>query len=187
MYGYQTFVRFYQLSANFKGIKTYEEFCKSTFYNAFVKFGSFMSNVKPLYPEKYIDWIVTGGEKIDNWAKDELYEKYVVELIFKESVETALERTINTMSEWAAENNSSWDHYFNYVNHNRAIWHIKDGKISPWLLLNCDSGKKLLKQFNNEQLSLVYQILDPQKWSLKFKKYPADLALVKDVAKQANL
>ena len=28
MYGYQTFVRFYQLSANFKGIKTYEEFLK---------------------------------------------------------------------------------------------------------------------------------------------------------------
>jgi hypothetical protein len=187
MFGYQTFVRFYQLSANFQGIKTYEEFCKSPFYNAFVKFGSFMSNVKPLYPEKYIDWIVTGGEKIDNWAKDELYEKYVVELIFKENVETALERSINTMTEWATENNSVWNHYFSYINHNRAIWHIKDGKMSPWLLLNCDSGKKLLKQFNNEQLSLVYQILDPQKWSIKFKKYPADLLLVKDVAVQANL
>ena len=185
--GFMAYNRFWQLTQNSKKPKSYDDFADSSYYNAFVKFGSFMSNVKPLYPEKYIDWMVTGGEKIDNWAKDELYEKYVVELIFKESVETALERSINTMTEWAEENNSSWNHYFSYVNHNRAIWHIKDGKISPWLLLNCDSGKKLLKQFNNEQLSMVYQILDPQKWSIKFKKYPADLALVKDVAKQANL
>ena len=28
-FGYQTFVRFYQISANFSGVKTYDEFCKS--------------------------------------------------------------------------------------------------------------------------------------------------------------
>lgn len=186
-YGYQTFVRFYQISANFKGIKTYEEFCKSPFYNAFVKFGSFMSNVKPLYPEKYIDWILKSGVKIDKWCDDALYEKYVQELIFKENVETALERSINTMVEWAEENGSVWNHYFNYVNHNRAVWHIKDGKLSPWIILNSESGKRMLQQLNDEQLALIYHIMDPQKWSLKFKKHPADLQLVKEIIREGKL
>jgi hypothetical protein len=186
-YGYHAFVRFYQISANFSGTKTYDEFCKSTFYNAFVKFGSFISNVKPLYPEKYIDWTLKSGVKIDKWCDDALYEKYVLELVFKENVETALERTVNTMAAWAEENNSAWNHYFYYVNVNRAVWHIKDGKISPWIILNCDSGKTLLKKFTDEQLSLIYSVMDPLKWSIKFKKYPADLTLVKTVIAQAKL
>jgi hypothetical protein len=186
-YGYQTFVKFYQISANFNGTKTYDEFCKSPFYNAFVKFGSFISNVKPLYPEKYIEWILRSGVKIDKWCDDSLYEKYVVELIFKENVETALERSIGTMVEWAAENNSSWNHYFYYVNYNRAVWHIKDGKISPWLLLNSESGKTLLQKFTDEQLSLIFSVMDPQKWSIKFKKHPADLQLVKEIIKESKL
>ena len=37
-----------------------------------------MSNVKPLYPHKYIDYVVTSGVKLDHWCREELYEKYSV-------------------------------------------------------------------------------------------------------------
>ena len=48
-----------------------------------------------------------------------------------------------TMMEWADEqDNATWNHYFYYVSLNRAVWHLKDGKISPWLVLNCKSEKK---------------------------------------------
>jgi hypothetical protein len=185
--GYQTFVRFYQLSANFKGIKTYEEFCKSSFYNAFVKFGSFVSNAKPLYPEKYIDYIVTSGIKINKWCDEAVYEKYANELIRKESVETALERSIKTMTEWAEEKQSSWNHYFLYASVNKMTWDIKDGKISPWLVLNCSTGKKALAQFSDEQLEMISAVIDPKHWAMRFKRQPADVELVKQIAKEANL
>ena len=51
-FGLYAFQRFYILSAGSKREKTYEEFCSSPYYNAFVKFGSFINNVKPLYPEE---------------------------------------------------------------------------------------------------------------------------------------
>ena len=105
-YGLYAFQRFYKLSAGAKKDKTYEEFCSSPYYNAFVKFGSFISNVQPLYPEKYIDYVVTSGVKLDHWCRDEMYEKYALDLILNENVETALERSIMTMTEWANENNS---------------------------------------------------------------------------------
>jgi hypothetical protein len=116
-----------------------------------------------------------------------MYESYAVELIKKEGVETAIERSINTMFEWAAENNSVWNHYFNYISLNKAVWHIRDGKISPWLVLNCKSGKELLGKFNDEQLGMIYNIVDPQHWAMRFKKQPTDVQLVKDVAKESNL
>jgi hypothetical protein len=185
--GYIAFNQFYKLSAGAKKDKTYEEFCNSQYYNAFVKFGSFVSNVKPLYPEKYINYVVTSGVKLDQWCKEEMYEKYATELIRKEGVETALERTITTMSEWAEENNSVWNHYFLYASPNRVIWHIRDGKVSPWLMLNCKSGKEMLSKFNDEQLNLVYHVLDPQHWALRFKQQKDDVQLVKDVVKRSKL
>jgi hypothetical protein len=187
-YGYYAFGRFYKLSAGNKKEKTYEDFCSSPYYNAFVKFGSFVSNVKPLYPEKYIDHVVTSGVKLDHWCKDEMYEQYAVNLILKEDVTTALERSINTMSEWASEQESApWNHYFRYVSTNRAVWHIKDGKISPWLILNCKSGKDMLSKFNDEQLAMVYHVINPEHWALRFKRLSNDVQLVKDIAKESNL
>ena len=187
-YGFYAFQRFYEISMNTKNAKTYEEFCNSPYYNAFVKFGSFISNVKPLYPEKYIDYVVRSGVKLDHWCKEEMYEQYAVELIRKEGVETALERSVQTMLEWASENEPApWNHYFQHVSLNRAVWHIKDGKISPWLVLNCKSGKDMLSKFNDEQFTMVYHVMDPEHWAMRFKRSPKDIALVKDVAKESNL
>ena len=186
-YGFYAFNRFYKLSAGSKKDKSYEEFCKSPYYNAFVKFGSFVSNVRPLYPEKYIDFVVTSGVKLDHWCKNEMYEQYALQFILKEDVTTALERSVTTMMEWAEENNSVWNHYFNYVSLNRAVWHIKDGKISPWLILNCKSGKEMLSKFNDKQLALVYQVINPEHWALRFKRQTSDVELVKEVVKESNL
>jgi hypothetical protein len=186
-YGFYAFQRFYTLSAGSKKDKTYEEFCKSPYYNAFVKFGSFISNVKPLYPERYIDHVVTSGIKLDQWCQDALYESYALNLILKEDVETALERSIKTMQEWASEKQSVWNHYFLYASLNRITWDIKDGKISPWLVLNCKTGKTALSKLNDEQLNLLTNVLDPKHWSIRFNRQIKDLEFVKNIAQEAGL
>ena len=186
--GFYAFNQFYKLSANAKKDKTYEDFCKSPYYNAFVKFGSFINKVKPLYPEKYVDNVVTSGVKLDHWCREELYEKYALDLIKKENVTTALERSIMTMMDWAEENKPApWNHYFDHVSLNRAVWNIKDGKVSPWLILNSNSGKNMMSKFNEEQLGIVYHVLDPEHWAMRFKRQQDDVQLVKDVCKESNL
>ena len=185
--GFYAFQRFYKLSAGHKNEKTYEDFVKSSFYNAFVKFGSFVNNVRPLYPDKYVDYVVTSNVKLDHWCRDEMYEKYANELIRKEGVETALERSIDTMVKWAEEKGSQYNHYFLYASTNKITWDIKDGKISPWLVLNCKTGKQALSKFNDEQLNMLTVVLDPKHWALRFKRQPKDVELVKQVAKKAGL
>jgi hypothetical protein len=185
--GYETYNQFYKRSQNSKGDKSYEEFAKSPYYNAFVKFGSFVSNVNPLYPDKFIDYVVTSGVKLDHWCRDELYDKYVVDLVKREPVEIALERSIVHMQNWGDDNQAQWNHYFLYVSLSRATFDIKDGKISPWLVLNSVTGRDMLKKFNDEQLTAISAIMDVPFWMNKFKKLPADTELVKQIVKESSI
>jgi len=185
--GYQAYIRFYQLVQKQDVIKSYDEFAKSPYYNAFIKFGSFVHNVNPLYPEHFIEYVVTSGVKLDHWCSEALYEKYVLQLIKSENVETALQRSIATMMDWADNNASIWNHYFAYVSPSRATFDIKDGKISPWILLNSTSGKKLLSQLNDEQLNGISTIIDPTFWIKKFRSSSEDIDLVRQVIKESSL
>lgn len=184
---YQTFVRFFELTQKNSKKTSYDDFTKSQFYNGFIKFGSFLSNTEPMYIDKFIDYVIKSGFRLDNWCKDALYDSYVVQLIKTESVTTALERSILHMQSWADDNNSDWNLYFDSVSTHRAVFDLKDGKISPWLLLNSPSGKRLLNLFADDQLTMLSIILDPVFWSSKFKSNPDDMMLVRDVVTGANL
>lgn len=185
--GFTTYNRFYRLTQKAKTDKTYEEFCRSPYYNAFVKFGSFISNVNPLYPDQYIDFVVKSGVKLDHWCREELYEKYAIHLIRTEPVEIALERSIDTMTLWAKENNAQWNHYFRYVSTSRAMFNIKDGKISPWLILNSTTGKDLLNKLNDEQLEAIGAMIDPVFWRKKFRDRHFDMELVNQIVRESGL
>lgn len=185
--GLLTYQRFYEITQKGKSQKTFDDFASSPYYTAFVKFGSFLVNTAPVYPERFIDYVIKSGVKLDHWCRDELYESYILELIKIEPADGAVQRSITTMMDWADKNSASWEHYFAYVNLNRAAHDIKEGLISPWLVLNSKSGRDMLKRMNDEQLDIIGAIIDPNYWSRKFKSLPADIELVKDIVKEAKI
>jgi hypothetical protein len=185
--GLLTYQRFYELTQKAKQTKTFDEFASSPYYTAFVKFGSFLANTNPIYPERFIEFVIKSGIKLDHWCRDELYDTYISELIKIEPADGAIQRTIKTMMDWGDSNNAPWEHYFQYVNLNRATHDIKEGLTSPWMVLNSKSGKEMLKRMNDEQLDIVGPIIDPNYWSRRFKSLPADVELVKDVIKEAKI
>ena len=185
--GLLTYQRFYDITQKGKTQKTFDDFATSPYYTAFVKFGSFLVNTAPIYPERFIDFVVRSGVKLDHWCRDELYDSYISELIKIEPADGAIQRSIQTMMDWADNNSASWEHYFAYVNLNRATHDIKEGLISPWLVLNTKAGKDMLKRMNDEQLEIIGSVIDPQYWMRRFKNLPADLELVKDIIKEAKI
>ena len=184
--GYMAFNRFWQLAQGGKA-KTYEEFCDTSYYNAFVKFGSFVNNVNPLYPDKFVDYVIKSGTKLDHWCRDSLYEQYLYETLKIEPIESAVQRTLQTMMEWADEQNAEFSHYFKYVSLNRAVHDIINGKISCWVILNCASGKTMVQNMNDEQLNMIAPAFDVPYWLKRFKETPADIALVKDICEEAGI
>ena len=185
--GFMAYNRFWQLTQNAKKSKTYDEFADSSYYNAFVKFGSFVNNVNPLYPDKFIDYVIKSGEKLDNWCKDKLYEKYLYDILKTEPVESAVQRSVQTMMEWADENNAQFEHYFNYVTLSRAVHDILNGRISCWVVLNSSAGKTMVQKMNDEQLAMIAPAFEVKYWLKKFKETPADVALVKEICKEIGI
>jgi hypothetical protein len=185
--GYMAYNRFWQLTQNAKKLKTYDNFADSSYYNAFVKFGSFINNVNPLYPDKFIDYVIKSGVKLDHWCRDELYEKYLYDTIKTEPVESAVQRSLQTMMEWGDEHKAEFAHYFNYVSLNKAVYDIRNGRISPWVILNTVNGQTMVKNMSDEQLEMIAPAFDVPYWLRKFKDVPADVALVKEICKEVSI
>jgi hypothetical protein len=185
--GFMAYNRFYQLTQKNKKTKTYEDFCASAYYNAFVKFGSFVNNVQPIYPDKFIDYVIKSGVKLDHWCRDELYEQYLYEMLKVEPVEAAVQRSLQTMMEWADDHNANFAHYFDYVSLNKAVHDILNGRISCWVLLNSNAGKTMVSKMSDEQLALIAPAFEIKSYLKKFKDQPADVALVKEILTEVGI
>lgn len=185
--GYQAWIRFYEITQGSAKLKTYDDFVKSQYYGAFVKFGRYCHNIRVINASKFIDHVIKNNFKLDHWTRDIIYEKYLVELLRTEAAEDALSRGVEYMNEWAEENNDQYYNYFKTISTNRLVQVIKNGRISPWIIYSCDTGTALLSSLNEEQIMLVWHIIDSEFWTKKLKDYIADAELAKYVLKEAGL
>ncbi len=186
--GFLAYNRFYEISQAVGSKKrTYESFAKSSYYTAFTKFGKYIIDVNAIDPEKFIDFVITSGVKLDKWCSDAVYETYIRELNKKETAERAVERGILLMQQWGMENDRPYNVFFRGISKPRAIHWIKSGRISPWIIFNSTSGSELLNSFNDHELNLINEYLEPTFWSRKFQVRNEDVLFVKQVLETAKI
>jgi hypothetical protein len=65
--------------------------------------------------------------------------------------------------------------------------HIANGRVSPWIVFNCDTGVDFLDALNDDQIGLILPWIDPEYWQRKFQDYVADTEWVKSILKEAGL
>ena len=188
-FGMQAYLRFFELTQGSAKLKTYEDFVRSSYYSAFVKFGRHMVAIRAVNPKMFIDYVIKNNKKLDHWCKEDLYVEYLHQYLKKEAVQDALERALTTMQEYADETNTlaSFKDYFRYGNGNRICYHISTGRVSPWIVFNCDSGIEFLESLNEDQLGIIMPWIDPDHWQKKFVDYLADTEWCKDILNKAGL
>ena len=127
-----SYQRFCELTQGGKE-RTWEQFAKSPYYNAFLKFARYMRQVDAVNPMLFIDWVIKKQIKLDHWARDTTYNKYLDEYIKSEGADSAIERSFITMQKWADEQATTFDHYLLYASPNRIVSDLNNGRISPGL------------------------------------------------------
>lgn len=188
--GLNSYLRFYELTQGSAKLKTYEDFVNSPYYNAFVKFGRHLVSIRSINISSFTDWLLNNNKKLDHWCKDSLYSEWLSEYIKRESVQDAMERALKEMQDYAElhpELKNGFNDYFRYGNGNRICQHISTGRISPWVVYNCDTGIAFLDGLTEDQVEIVMPWLDPDIWQRKFKDYMGDTEWVKHVLKEAGL
>ena len=184
--GYIAWLRFFELSQGSAKLKSYEDFCSSSLYQGFVKFGRHCNNIDVINVNKFIDYVLTSKYKIDNWTRDKIYEAYLYEYLRTEKYDEALERSVETMQRWGEENNCEFNDYFKQISSSRFMNHIVNGRISPWVIYCCDNGIDKLGELNEEQVTLAMSWIDPPFWERKLKIHAAEAELARQILEKAG-
>jgi hypothetical protein len=188
--GLKAYLRFYEITQGSARLKSYEDFAKSPYYNAFVKWGRHMVAIRGINPQAFLEWLLKNNKKIDHWLKDEFYVTYLHEYLRREAVQDALERALKEMQDYADDHpelKNGFTDYFRYGNSNRVAYHVSTGRISPWIIYNCDSGRAFLDSATEEQIQMMLPWIDPDHWQRKFTDYVADTEWVKGILLAAGL
>jgi len=185
--GFLAYNRFYEITQGSKTQKTYEHFAKSNYYTAFTKFGRHMLEINAIDPEKFIDFVITASIPLDSWCKDSVYESYIRELNKKETAERAVERGILLMEQWGREHDRPFNVFFREISRPRLIHWIKSGRISPWIIFNCDSGDAAIASMTDNEHHMINEYLEPTFWTRKFSTRKEDVEFVQMVLKEAGL
>ena len=189
-FGLQAYLRFYEMTQGSAKLKSYSDFVDSPYYNAFVKFGRHIVAIRAVNPRMFIDYVIKENKKLDHWTHEKVYLEYLHAYLKKEAVQDALERALLEMQEYADEHpelKNGFSDYFRYGNSNRICYHIANGRISPWIVFNCDSGVSFLESLSDEQIGIVMPWIDPEYWQRKFTDYVADTEWVKLILNEAKL
>lgn len=185
-FGYQAFLRFYETHQGSSKLKTYEDFCESSYYRAFVKFGNYCVNTHVIAPHRFLDWLLKHNKKIDHWCSDQLYTEYLIDYLLVENITDALSRSIKYSIDWAETQGAVDKDCLRYGNPNAICYAITSGRLSPWVIYNCDSGQEFLNNCNSEQVGMIWPYINSDRWQKKFQDYPADQEYAREILKKAG-
>ena len=184
--GFQAWLQFYTKNSMGRKNRTQQEFIKSAYYTAFIKFGTYCADVNVINVPRYTDWLLKEQIRIDCWNQDSNYTKFLIEYLRVEDPMDAVARSIETTILMAEGERIQAHDLLRYGNPNKICYQITLGKISPWMLYQSDSGVQFLSTLNGDCVKIVVDYINPEQWAIKFKRDPEIAATAKGLLKQAG-
>ena len=184
--GFQSYIKFYELTQGSAKLKTFDDFADSPYYKAFVKFGRQCVAIRAINPARFVEWVLKQNKKLDYWCKDTVYTEYLMDYLRVENVSDALARAMEFGIDWADTSGHPAEDCLRYGNSNTMTYAVSVGRISPWIIYNCESGQKFLSELDPTQIAMVWPYIDTDFWQRKFKDYPADQEYAKEILTKAG-
>lgn len=184
--GLQAYLRFYELTQGSSKTKSFEDFVRSPYYRAFVKFGQYCVDTRVINPGQFVEWLLKNNKKIDNWCSDRVYTEYLLYYLRLEHVNDALTRAIEYSIDWEERTGNPARDCVRYGNVNGVCHAIVTGRLSAWVIYNCESGQKFLNECNSEQVAMIWPYIDTDVWQPRFRDTPSDCEYAQEILKQAG-
>lgn len=185
---FKVYSTFYQINYRGQKARTYDDFAKSKFYTAFVKFGRYLLDINAVNPDRFVEFLIKTGIPLDRWQSPVVYETYMRELAKKETALAAIERNFLLMQQWEREAEGRvWTNFFREVSPVLATHWIRHGRISPWVLYTASSANDLFSRMSEEQINLITQAVEPKFWQAKFASDPETVGVIREILDEAGI
>lgn len=182
----EAYRRFYRHCQPSQKDKDWKHFASSSYYTAFVRFGRYMLEVKCVNTTAFIDYVIQKNVKLDQWAKDSVYEQFLISWSRTENPWDAIKRSLITAAEWAEQQESRTQDYFRYAASSKVLLDLDRGRISPWLVFCCDTGIEWVSNLTPDQLKIVNKWIEPDVWLGKINQNEHSKE-IRSVLKEAGL
>lgn len=184
--GFQSWLQFYARNTASTKKRTYLDFTKSAYYIAFVKFGNYCINAHVINVSRYMDYLLKNDIKLDTWAQDTTYTKFLIQYLKEEDPLDAVARSIETTVDLAQQEKILTKDCLRYGNKNRICYAITNGKISPWMLYQSESGVRFIESLDVTQQKMIIDYINPEQWAIKFVRDRDLLSQVKELLQAAG-
>lgn len=184
--GFQCWLAFYKKTHISHKNNSVQDFIRSPYFNAFVKFGLYCVDTKVINPMAYVDWLLASNVKIDYWNKDTNYTKFLVEYLRLEDPYDSIARSVEETANLLEEQTPNTKDFFRLVSPYKICQSVTKGKISPWVLYQSDSGIQFLSTLTEDNVKIIIDYIDPEKWNAKFLRDPKQTKQIKQLLKDVG-
>jgi hypothetical protein len=184
--GLKAYQRFYEITQGSCRSRNWEDFAASSYYRAFVKFGRHCQKIRAINVPRFTDWLIRENKKLDHWCRDSIYSEWLYQYLRTEHVNDALSRAVEHGMCWQDDTENPAHDYLRFGNDNAIAFAITTGRISAWVLYNCESGQGYLNRINPEQLTMIWPWIDADYWDRRFREYPADREYAREILSKAG-
>lgn len=185
--GYMSWKTYFQTYHPSKKTIEYSDFAKSSYYSAFVKFGSYCSDVAVINVQAYLQHLLKNRVPIDSWTSDRSYTEYIIDYLKREDWYDAVKRTVDHLLDISQQENLRVSDVFIYSGVNKLCHMIVSGKISPWVLYQSATGKDFLAKLDTTQTNLIFEYINPERWNIKFKREADVVIQVQEIMRSIPL
>ncbi|AUS02593.1 hypothetical protein NVP2275O_012 [Vibrio phage 2.275.O._10N.286.54.E11] len=167
-----------------KGKTKWECFMGSSEYNSFMDFAAYLIDTNIIKQDEFIEELIKQSVPIKKWSTHATRQNWIQTVVRREHPDTGIERSLNTIQDWAEDYETEWTNFFKEVSVGKALLWIETGKISPWILHTAGTFNALLNRMNDQDLVHIYAFIDPSVWNVKTLKYKRDVSRIKEVFKE---
>jgi hypothetical protein len=88
--------------------------------------------------------------------------------------------------DWSETHSAPANDCLRYGSTHAMCYAVTTGRISPWVIYNCESGQKFLGELTADQVAMIWPYIDSDIWQKKFADYAADAEYAREILKQAG-
>lgn len=165
--------------------KTYEQFCKSPFYQAFVDLSVFCHKNFVISAFKYLDWLILNSYPEHKWCNDsniDMFREWVRE---NEKPEEQVSATYRHIKAYCEKNDIPISEFFKRVSVGNALTLVRTNRILPWVLFGYDPAiTDLLSRFEGEKFYYLDEYVNVQYWLDKINTETENVRVVQEKGEQ---
>jgi hypothetical protein len=182
---YAAWLEFYRVCQPSRRRLEYRDFAGSAYYTAFVRWGVYCCDIGAVAADQFARYLVRNNTAIDNWASDQQYTQFITDYVRQEQPLDAVRRGIEYLLSVCEQENMRIPDVLRFYSPNKLCMAIARGQLTGWVLYQCADGLEFLGKLNNDQRALVFDYINPENWTIRFRRFPEAVAEVQAVLAEA--